>query len=277
MKIAYLIWTVAIVTVIGGAAWYAQMQRPATETKSSQLPATNTADAEPVSTTTSPAPVLSPVPIKNQQAPQPKRSPQAPQKQPEATSSSPLSPSPEPRSFTVNANDSTADLTDISVPKGTPVTLTFNVSITGTYYGGLEFRSSVVSTGSIGPGAAKTVLFTADTPFSFTPYWPTSNVVKPYRINILIQEAATSTAGEASRATEAASSQTIALIHPSALGAQKGEVCWSIINGRVFNPAASGWTTQRTFATRQKQFFNLQCKTPGTNAPMRHVRRLLFR
>jgi|GEM_PF-1631445 len=94
---------------------------------------------------------------------------------------------PAPQSFTIHASDESADLTNISVPSGTKVTITFFVNQTGTYYGGLDFRSSVLNTGTIATGQSKSISFTATSSFSFTPYWPASNVAKPYKININVQ------------------------------------------------------------------------------------------
>ncbi len=94
---------------------------------------------------------------------------------------------PAPKSFTVNGNDATADLKTITVPAGTPVTITFGADQGTTYHGGLDFRSSVVNTGTITPGSTKTITFTATKSFSFTPYWPATNIAKPYTIDIVVQ------------------------------------------------------------------------------------------
>lgn len=96
-------------------------------------------------------------------------------------------PTPAPKSFSVNGNDESADLTSITVAKGTPVTITFGADAQGTYHGGLDFRSSVVNTGPIAPGSTKTVTFTAESSFNFTPYWPSTNIAKPYVIKIIVQ------------------------------------------------------------------------------------------
>lgn len=91
------------------------------------------------------------------------------------------------KSFTVNGNDTSADLTSITVAKGTPVIITFGADAQGTYHGGLDFRSSVVSTGPIASGSTKTVAFTAEQSFSFQPYWPTTNIAKPYTVNVTVR------------------------------------------------------------------------------------------
>ncbi len=91
------------------------------------------------------------------------------------------------QSLTVHVNDLTADIMTIAVAKGAPVALTFDVGATDVYYGGLDLRSPVVNSGTIKPGASKTVNFTALHSFSFTPYWPASNVAKPYKINIVVK------------------------------------------------------------------------------------------
>lgn len=93
---------------------------------------------------------------------------------------------PTAKHFTVNGNDQSADVTSISVKKGTPVTITFGADAGSTYHGGLDFRSSVVSTGTVAPGTTKTVSFTADHSFSFTPYWPATNIAKPYSITVTV-------------------------------------------------------------------------------------------
>jgi len=104
---------------------------------------------------------------------------------PTSTNDSPNTPAPQ--NFTIHASDESADLTNITVPKGTPVTITFFVNTQGTYYGGLDFRSSVLNTGTIKVGESKTISFNANQSFSFTPYWPASNVAKPYKITIVAQ------------------------------------------------------------------------------------------
>lgn len=86
--------------------------------------------------------------------------------------------------YTIHANDSGADLTKILTLQGDVVQITFMVDATGTYHGGLDFRSPVVSTGPISPGDSKTIVFTATQPFAFTPYWPSTNVQKPYTITV---------------------------------------------------------------------------------------------
>lgn len=92
-----------------------------------------------------------------------------------------------PKSFAVNGSDNGADLTTITVAAGTPVTITFGADENGTYHGGLDFRSSIVNTGTIAPGSSKSVSFTATKSFSFTPYWPATNIAKPYKINVVVQ------------------------------------------------------------------------------------------
>ena len=91
------------------------------------------------------------------------------------------------QSFKINGNDNSADLTNIMIPKGTPVAITFGVDSNNTYHGGLDFRSLVVNTGTIAPGSTKTINFVADQSFSFTPYWPSTNIAKPYTINITVR------------------------------------------------------------------------------------------
>jgi hypothetical protein len=108
---------------------------------------------------------------------------------PQPTSQKPATPTPAPasKSFTVNASDEKADLTTITVAKGTPVSITFKADAQETYHGGLDFRSPNLSTGTIAPGASKTVSFTAANSFTFIPYWPSTNIQKPYTISIVVQ------------------------------------------------------------------------------------------
>ena len=111
-----------------------------------------------------------------------------------STSASTLTPTsatgptaPAAQHFTVNGNDETADLKTITVPKGTPIRITFGADAGTTYHGGLDFRSTVVSTGAISPGSTKTVSFTVEQSFVFTPYWPATNVAEPYTISVIVQ------------------------------------------------------------------------------------------
>lgn len=97
------------------------------------------------------------------------------------------SPAPAAQHFAVNGNDATADVKNITVAAGTPVTITFGADAGTTYHGGLDFRSSVVNTGTITPGSTKTVSFTATKSFSFTPYWPSTNIAKPYTIDVVVR------------------------------------------------------------------------------------------
>ncbi|SRR6266568_2609722 len=91
-------------------------------------------------------------------------------------------------SFTINANDSSADHETISVTKGANVSLTFMVDTNGVYHGGLEFKSTSpqIDSGGIAPGSSKTVTFTADHSFTFQPYWYQSGVKKDYLITIAV-------------------------------------------------------------------------------------------
>lgn len=94
---------------------------------------------------------------------------------------------PAARHFTVNGNDATADVKSISVSEGIPVSITFGADAGTTYHGGLDFRSSVINTGTIVPGTTKTITFTPTKSFSFTPYWPATNIAKPYTIDVVVQ------------------------------------------------------------------------------------------
>lgn len=89
--------------------------------------------------------------------------------------------------FTVNANDESADVETLNVKKGDKISVTFKVDTNNVYYGGLEFKSDVVSTKPLKPGESETVTFTADKSFDFTPYWYQSNVQKHYVIAVKVQ------------------------------------------------------------------------------------------
>ncbi len=66
----------------------------------------------------------------------------------------------------------------ITVVAGNTVQLTFYVKPVGTYYGGLDFRSSEFNTVSAPPGQNVTVTFTASKTFTITSYWPSTGVRK---------------------------------------------------------------------------------------------------
>lgn len=103
-----------------------------------------------------------------------------------ATSSPTVTAQPK-QSFSVSGNDAAGSPTNIIVAKGTLVSITFTADAQGTYHGGLDFRSSVISTGPIAPGSSRTISFTAENSFSFTPYWPATNIAKPYTINVVVK------------------------------------------------------------------------------------------
>jgi uncharacterized protein YxeA len=90
-------------------------------------------------------------------------------------------------SFTVNANDETADVKTLNVKKGDNISVTFKVDTDSVYHGGLEFKSDVVSSKPIKPGGSDTVTFTADKSFDFTPYWYQSDIKKDYLISVKVQ------------------------------------------------------------------------------------------
>lgn len=90
-------------------------------------------------------------------------------------------------SFTINANDETADVKTLNVKKGDSISVTFKVDTDSVYHGGLEFKSDVVNSKPIKPGDSDTVTFTADKSFDFTPYWYQSDVKKDYLISIKVQ------------------------------------------------------------------------------------------
>lgn len=96
-------------------------------------------------------------------------------------------PTPAIQNFSITADDSTATPLEISAAKGAIVEITFNVSSSNVYHGGLDFRSSVVNSGTVLSGQSKTISFTATQSFSFTPYWPSTNIAKGYTIKVTVQ------------------------------------------------------------------------------------------
>ena len=90
-------------------------------------------------------------------------------------------------SFTINANDDTADVKTGAVKKGDKVTIVFKVDKNEVYHGGLEFKSDVVNSKPIQPGSSDTVVFTAEKSFQFQPYWYQSDVAKDYQISVNVQ------------------------------------------------------------------------------------------
>lgn len=87
---------------------------------------------------------------------------------------------PKAQSFTIDADDSGFyPSSSITVTRGARVSITFRVRAEGVYFNGLQVKSDYFSTGAIRPGASATVTFTApDSTFTFTSYWPNSNVKK---------------------------------------------------------------------------------------------------
>ena len=78
----------------------------------------------------------------------------------------------------IKADDTSMSPSEIRVKKGTRVKITFHVSETGVYYGGLDFRSSKFNTSQILPGGSTTVVFVVDESFEFKSYWPATGVLK---------------------------------------------------------------------------------------------------
>jgi cytoskeletal protein RodZ len=171
MKTSSIIGLLAIaVVVLGGGYWF--MQRGSSvATNTYRAPAAVvTTQATNTTVTHSPQTSSSTVPVTTMHA-----------------STSTAAAALKTQSFSVTGSDTKASLTSITVAKGTPVTITFTVDANNTYHGGLDFRSSVISTGTILPGKSKSVSFTATTSFAFTPYWPATNTKKPYVISVLVK------------------------------------------------------------------------------------------
>jgi hypothetical protein len=93
------------------------------------------------------------------------------------------------KNFIIEIDDYTAKPDSITVDQGAKVTLVVRAKTTNVYYGGIELRSPVVSTGTIPAGSSATVSFTADQTFTFTPYWPASGVKKDYTFTVNVKKA----------------------------------------------------------------------------------------
>ncbi len=162
---------VVAVIALGGYFLFMGTSQPAAS-------APQTSNQQAASQSTPSAPPAVPQPIQTTS--------QAPSQQ-QPSSQAPATQTPKTVSFTVSGSDSTGSPTAITVNKGDTVQITFQVQATGTYHGGLDFRSSVVSTGPIAPGSSKIVSFTANNSFVFQPYWPSTNIQKPYNISITVK------------------------------------------------------------------------------------------
>ena len=84
----------------------------------------------------------------------------------------------EAKNFTIEGDDTVMSPSTIEVNKGDKVRITFKVREEKVSFGGLDFRSDYFTTNKISPGSTGEVEFTAEKSFSFTSYWPASNVVK---------------------------------------------------------------------------------------------------
>jgi hypothetical protein len=128
----------------------------------------------------------------NQITPQPKTATPSPTPpgqplQPSAEPQVPPPPIPATDNFSTSADDSSASPDTFTAHAGDNVKLTLNVKTTGVYYGGLDFRSSVVNSGTILPGSSKTLSFTAGQSFDIHAFWPSSGVEKTTAIHIVVQ------------------------------------------------------------------------------------------
>ncbi len=92
-------------------------------------------------------------------------------------------------SFAVEADDKGLYPQTIQVTISSIVNITFKVRTQNVYYGGLDFRSTKFNTGTVKAGGETTVQFTADESFTYTSYWPVSNVIKATGDIIVNQQA----------------------------------------------------------------------------------------
>ncbi len=173
-----LIPIVAIIVIVGGIVLLTKHKKEVpvtTDDSSSMTPAPST----PAKATTSvkkpkPVPATTPTPVQAEDT--------TPTTTPSATTYRPVT-----QLYTVHASDTTADLKTIEINKGDTLNLTFAVDPRNNYHGGLDFRSDVISTGTVLPGQSKMISFVPDHSFSFTPYWPSSDSAKDYTIDIIVK------------------------------------------------------------------------------------------
>lgn len=115
----------------------------------------------------------------------------SPSASPHASSTPAVSPSVSPivktRLVSIDVDNDAAGLTSFHAPKGMRVRLTINVMSTNVDMQGLRFKSNVIDTGVILPGASKTVEFIADQPFTLTPFAVSNGTVRPYSIQFVLE------------------------------------------------------------------------------------------
>jgi plastocyanin len=90
----------------------------------------------------------------------------------------PLSATAATKSLDITATSSSFSPSSITVDPGDVVTLNFSVPANDSYCCGLEVRSSAFSTVTIAKGGSGSATFTALSSFTFSSYWPASNVHK---------------------------------------------------------------------------------------------------
>jgi outer membrane biosynthesis protein TonB len=149
----------------------------------SPAPALDPNPAPSVNPTPTPKPPPPPPAVKPNPTPVPPPPPPAPQPTPQPPPTAPQ----EMQYFTVTADETVATPSSVTVKKGAMVHLTIQVKTEGVYYGGIDYRSSVVNSGTIYAGQTKMITFTADQSFTLVPYWPSSGVQKQSKINIVVQ------------------------------------------------------------------------------------------
>lgn len=196
-----LIVAIALVVAGSGTLVYFAMQNNESPDNQNQVAPTPTPAPSPVPSpdpvpvpenltptpTPMPPPTVKPTPppaVKPTPGPGPNPSPVPP---PPGPVPPPPPASPITQNFTVVADETVATPSSVTVTKGAIVNLTIQVKTEGVYYGGIDYRSSVVNSGTIYAGQSKTVTFTADQSFTLTPYWPSSGVQKQSKINIVVQ------------------------------------------------------------------------------------------
>jgi hypothetical protein len=174
-----LIPVVAIIVVVGGIILLTKHKKeiPAPAENSSEVTVTPTTPVKATTSTKKPKAPVAPAPTPVEPVTE-----SAPTTTPQMATYRPVT-----QLYTVHASDTTADLKTIEINKGDTLNLTFAVDPRNNYHGGLDFRSDVISTGTVLPGQSKMISFVPDHSFSFTPYWPSSDIAKDYTIDIVVK------------------------------------------------------------------------------------------
>lgn len=142
------------------------------------------------------------------------------------------------KSLNITATSSSFSPSSITVDPGDVITLNFSVPSTDTYCCGLEVRSSAFNTVTIAKGGSGSATFSASSSFTFSSYWPASNVHKADG-TVTVQTATPSPTNTNTNTNVAISKPTITKVQPGKFK-RKTEGSFSItITGTEFNTGAT--------------------------------------